>query len=96
MVGYRGKRKQATRPQADKYQDTGYVQTRVALAEALARIEQLEQEIARPRLGCKRCSFTALVDWVNPTTGEITVALCPDCSPLIDKFIEQYTGWEGR
>lgn len=37
MVNYRGK-KQTTRPQADKYQDTGYVQTRVALAEALAPI----------------------------------------------------------
>jgi hypothetical protein len=96
MVNYRGK-KQATRPQVvDKYADERYAAARLELADALAeskRLERdLEEEKARPRIGCKRCNYTALADMVDPYTGEVTRAICPDCAPVIDNFIEQYTG----
>lgn len=96
MVNYRGKKKPVTRPQADKYQNDGYVQTRIALADALAKSERLERELeeerARPRIGCIRCNFTGLMDAIDPDTAEVTVTLCLDCAPVIDQFIERYTG----
>lgn len=50
-----------------------------------------------PRVGCDECEYTGFlpgIDLVDPDTGEVSrrLTLCPNCRPVLDKFVDRYIG----
>lgn len=61
-----------------------------AAAKIIAIQEKQIAELRQPRLGCEHCRNRAVIDQVNPGTGEVTIVLCSMCGHVTEAAVDAY------
>lgn len=65
-------------------------QDATAAAKIIAIQEKQIADLSQLKPGCPACQQRAVIDRVDPATGEVSIMLCPNCRHITQAAVDAY------